>query len=110
MSDKKKVKKRIVNTREDIENQLYRIYQLRNNMVHIGFADNLNHYAINHLADYVNTLLSLVFDTLEKSKHLSIVTIDDILLSTQLVIENKFKSIEKNSISDFSDLNFDVII
>lgn len=110
ISDKKKVKKRIVNTREDIENQLYRIYQIRNNIVHIGFTDNLNHYAINHLSDYVNTLLLLVFDILVNSKHLSIVTIDDILLSTQLVIDNKFKSIEKDSISDFSDLNFDVII
>ena len=110
ISDKKEVKKRIVNTREDIENQLYRIYKIRNNIVHVGFSDNLNYYAINHLADYVNTLILLVFDTLVISRHLSVVTIDDILLSTQLVVESKFKSIEKDSIIDFNDLNFKVII
>lgn len=110
ISDKKKIKSRLSNTREDIENQLYRIYQKRNNIVHVGFSDSLNHYAINHLSDYVNTLLLMVFDVIERSKQKSRITLDDILLSTQLVIDNKFNYIEKNSISNFDELTFDVII
>lgn len=110
ISDKKKIKIRLSNTREDIENQLYRIYQKRNNIVHVGFSDSLNHYAINHLSDYVNTLLLMVFDVIERSKKKSRTSLDDILLSTQLVIDNKFNFIEKNSINNFNELSFDVII
>lgn len=110
ISDKKKIKSRLSNTREDIENQLYRIYQKRNNIVHIGFSDSLNHYAINHLSDYVNTLLLMVFDVIKRSKIKSKISLDDILLSTQLVIDNQFNSIEKNSFSNFSELYYDVII
>jgi len=110
ISNKKKIKLRLSNTREDIENQLYRIYQKRNNIVHVGFSDSLNHYVINHLSDYVNTILLIVFDVIERSKQEYQITLDDILLSTQLIIDNKFKTIEKDSISSLDKLEIEVII
>ncbi|PMG84775.1 hypothetical protein BCU83_18435 [Vibrio breoganii] len=109
-SNKKDIKKRISYTREDIEKQLYRIYQNRNNIVHVGFSENLSHYAINHLSDYVNTLLLIVFDTAKKSNYLTELTLDDIVLSNQLVVDNKFKSLENSQINSLNDLESMVII
>lgn len=110
ISDKKEIRKRIGYTREDIEKQLYRIYQKRNNIIHVGFSDSLSHYAINHLSDYVNTLLLIVFNTVKSAKHLSDLTLDDVILSNQLVVDNKIKSIDKNSFDKVGDLEFTVII
>ncbi|EPF0083651.1 hypothetical protein HYO29_22975 [Vibrio parahaemolyticus] len=110
VSNKKEIKKRIGYTREDIEKQLYRIYQKRNNIVHVGYSNNLSHYAINHLSDYVNTMLLIVFETAEKSKYLTGLTLDDIILSNHLVVENRFKSIESSSIDSLDDLESTVII
>ncbi|EJG1676116.1 hypothetical protein BWH90_RS07470 [Vibrio parahaemolyticus] len=110
ISNKKDIKKRIGYTREDIEKQLYRIYQNRNNIVHVGFSENLNHYAINHLSDYVNTLLLIVFDTAKKSNYLTELTLDDIVLSNQLVVDNKFKSLENIQVNSLNDLESTVII
>lgn len=108
--DKKEIRKRIGYTREDIEKQLYRIYQKRNNIVHVGFSDSLSHYVINHLSDYVNTLLLIVLDTAKSAKHLSDLTLDDVILSNQLVVDNKIKSLDKNSFDKISELEFSVII
>lgn len=110
ISKPKDIKKRIGYNREDIEKQLYRIYQKRNNVVHVGFSDSLSHYAINHLSDYVNTLLLIVFETVKNSKYLPELTLDDIILSNQLVVDNKIKSIESGSLNKLSDLEFSVII
>lgn len=110
ISSNKKVKERVSHTNEGIEKQLYRIYQKRNNVVHVGFSDDLSHYAINHLSDYVNTLLLLVFNTIENASHLSEITLDDILLSTQLVVDNKFNIVKDKGIKNLSDLSFEVII
>lgn len=110
ISDKKEIRKRIGYTREDIEKQLYRIYQKRNNIVHVGFSDSLSHYAINHLSDYVNTLLLVIFDTVKSANYLSELTLDDVILSNQLVVDNKIKSIDKNTFDKISDLEFSVII
>lgn len=110
ISNKKEIKNRITYTLEDIERQLYRIYQKRNNIVHVGFSGGLSHYAINHLSDYVNTLLLIVFDTVKGASYLSELTLDDVILSNQLVIDNKIKLIDKKSFEKFSDLEFSVII
>ncbi|ELC9581126.1 hypothetical protein RJY99_002058 [Vibrio vulnificus] len=110
VSDKKEIRKRIGYTREDIEKQLYRIYQKRNNIVHVGFSDSLSHYAINHLSDYVNTLLLVIFDTVKSANYLSDLTLDDVILSNQLVVDNKIKSVDKNTFDKISDLEFSVII
>ncbi|EGU0165238.1 hypothetical protein JFQ74_001033 [Vibrio parahaemolyticus] len=110
VSNKKEIRKRISYTREDIEKQLYRIYQKRNNIVHVGFSDSLSHYAINHLSDYVNTLLLIVLDTVKGANYLSNLTLDDVILSNQLVVDNKIKSIDKNPFDKIGDLEFSVII
>lgn len=110
ISNKKEIKRRIENTREDIEKQLYRIYQIRNNIVHIGFSDSISHYAINHLSDYVNTLLLIALDTAKNSRHLSNLTLDDVILSNQLVTDNKFKSVDNNSFENINCLKLSVII
>lgn len=110
VSNKKTVKERILNTKEGIEHHLYRIYKTRNNIVHVGFAENLNHFSINHLSEYINTLLISLFEIIAHAKHPIEIELDDIFLSTQLVIDNKFKSIEKDPIEKLSDLNFNAII
>ncbi|MER1938158.1 hypothetical protein, partial [Proteus terrae] len=78
--------------------------------VHVGFSDSLSHYAINHLSDYVNTLLLVIFDTVKSSNYLSNLTLDDVILSNQLVVDNKIKSVDKNTFDKISDLEFSVII
>ena len=95
LKDSTNIKARIQQTKDDIENQIYRIYKIRNHIVHAGFIDKINNYAINHLSDYLSIILIHVFETIKQRQHLTLISLDDILLSSQLVIDNLFSRIEK---------------
>lgn len=106
IKDDKCIKNRIKNTKEDVERHIYRIYRYRNSIVHNGHTNKLNSYALNHLIDYVNLLLLTILDTIKNSKHLNHLTLDDILLSSNLIIENEFLKMENpNFIFSFDSFN-----
>ncbi len=110
ISDKSAVKKRIEDTRSDIEKHLYRIYKQRNSIVHNGFSENLSHYTINHLADYIYTQLLSIIEISNKSSHLSELSLNDILLSNHLVVDSIFIKVKNNTLNGYNDLKLPVII
>ena len=110
ISESKSVNKRIKDTRDDIEKHLYRIYKQRNSIVHNGFSERLSHYTINHLADYIHTQLLTIMEVSNKSSHLSVLSLNDILLSNHLVVDSIFTKVKNNTLSGYDDLALPVII
>ena len=110
IKDKNKIKSRIEKTHSDVEKNLYRIYRYRNNVTHNGYVPNLSPYIINHLADYVHTLTSVILNISTHSTHLEELTLEDIMLSSLLVVENKYESIKANNFENFSDLVPNIIV
>ncbi len=110
IKNKSEVKSRIEKTHGDVEKHLYRIYRYRNSVTHNGYVRNLSPYVINHLADYVHTLLSIILNNSTNSAHLKQISLEDILLSSLLVIENKYEAIKNDKFEKFSDLAPKIII
>ena len=110
IKDKEKVKDRIQKTHDDVEKHLYRIYRYRNNVTHNGYVPNLSPYVINHLADYVHTLISIILNISTHSSHLKELTLNDIMLSSLLTVESIFDSIKKNNFDKLEDLIPSIII
>jgi hypothetical protein len=110
LEKKEHIKARVKQTKETIENQLYRIYKKRNQIVHIGHSENLNQNLINYLSEYVNSMILEVLGAARDSRHINNISLDDILLSLQMVVDAKFKAIETDAIISTQSLQFDVII
>ena len=51
-----------------------------------------------------------MLDTVKGANYLSNLTLDDVILSNQLVVDNKIKSIDNNPFDKIGDLEFSVII
>lgn len=104
------IRLRIQNTETDIERQIYRIYRYRNHLIHNGHAPSFSHFAINHLAEYVNNLLYNILENLDKSKYLKNISLNDILLSSHLVVDNYYKKMKTSDFKGYEDLKDIVII
>nr|WP_236165656.1 hypothetical protein [Pseudomonas fulva] len=99
------IRAKLTSTKENIENHLYRIYLKRNNIIHVGHEDNLNHYIVNHLTEYVNTMLLFVIEAAQASKHITTPSLEDILLSSQLSVDKKLEDLKQGSIKSLNDLS-----